>query len=134
MTEVRPPDWDWVTERANCSIVVMFERLRDLARRDMDTRNQQLRSNLFHFGEAEETNVRERAFTVMNTVTTDRIDFGRGDDSIEMRRRRAGRETGPAVIATLTLTDQAGCKFVVDGKELDAWQVLKRVLEPVLFA
>jgi hypothetical protein len=33
----------------------------------------------------------------------------------------------------LTLDNNGQCKFVLDGEELDPWQLLKRVLEPLFF-
>ena len=36
-------------------------------------------------------------------------------------------------VATLTLSDDGECRLLVDGKELDRWQVLRRALEPLFF-
>jgi len=40
---------------------------------------------------------------------------------------------GDEFIATVTLTDLGQCKFKVTADELDAWQVLRRGLEGLLF-
>ena len=36
-------------------------------------------------------------------------------------------------VATLTLSDEGECRLLVDGKQLDRWQVLRRALEPLFF-
>ncbi len=131
----RPFDWDWVTERGNCSIPVMFERLRDLAKRDVQKRNEQVLRQQFQVLDEEDVDVRERSFRVVDSSSSRDVEFQRDDKLIVVRLRRAGAvETQLRV--TLTLTDEAGCQFKLDSGEqvLDGWQLMKRALEPLFFA
>ena len=130
------PDWDWVAERNKCSIAEQFEDLRKLAARDVATRNAQLNAKRFSFFESEDIDVKRTAFVVIDATTggsPDRVEFRRTDSAIEFLARIRGKPEQAAHVR-LTLTDHAGCKFVLGGEVLDLWQLSKRALEPLLFA
>jgi hypothetical protein len=131
VTESRPPDFDWVTARAACSLRAMFSTLKTLAERDVNTRKAQLQAEAH---EARQRLVPEFQFINQGShfgVWCDRrvLEFCLADDKIEVY---AGGDVTHRL--TLTLTDAAECKFQVNGEgEFDPWQVLRLVLEPVFF-
>ena len=53
MNENRPPDWDWVKATGECTAASMFSTLRDLACRDIQERNEQLKRNKFTVGDVD---------------------------------------------------------------------------------
>jgi hypothetical protein len=122
----KPPNWDWVTERFNCSINGVFERLRLQATKNVDTRNK-----LFPAGVKFGVEGSGPLFSV----------FAHGQVLAAVRFNLKGHEIiveGDGVKvdfrATLTLTNSGDCRLKVDGAELTEWQVLRRALEDLLFS
>ena len=127
------PDFDWVTARAKCSATDMYEVLRSAAKANIATRNKILDESgdkdRFQFKERQ-----PRGFTVWDTWET-RIRRA-VDVDLDGQTIKLARQVGEAittVTASLTLNDRGQCKFKIGSEELDQWQVLKRVLEPIFF-
>jgi hypothetical protein len=130
MTETRelPPDFDWVTARQNCSISKVFESLLAQAKKNVQTA--QTVSDGRVRTPADFTAF-DGGFSVFrNGIQKTGVRFWCSEDAIYVEDH-----TGKTIAtAGLTLNDFGQCRLVVDGKELDQWQLLKRTLEPLLFA
>jgi hypothetical protein len=126
MDDPRPPTWDWVTARAQCSAYLEFTILQDQAARDIAARNAVRAA-----GEAVEFRLHAQAdgFTVWAEGHDRRVVFARTGDAITIR----GDGIAIALDVTLTLTATGACRFKVQGAELVAWQVLRLALEDLFF-
>lgn len=130
MKPEKPSDFDWVTVRAGCSALNMFELLKAEATKNVEAikavtklNGQEMPLKMFNNGSMfgvirpyrrfEETGVR----------------FALYQD--EIRVESQGLKV--SFTATLTLNDDGECRFLVDGQTLDRWQVLRRALEPLFF-
>jgi hypothetical protein len=130
MKEMPPSDFDWVTARNDCSMPNMLQRLRLLAKANVETRNKQELDSA-GFIDA------DRAGNVVFSVWSKRVhgnerhaaDFSISDDTKVLTVRRGGQ----SFTVTVTVDDFGVCKCKVGNEELDPWQVLKRALEPLLF-
>lgn len=130
MTDEHPPDWDWVTERNKCSVVSMFHTLKTLAKRDVETRLKlrPAQSAGFDFGlQFEDGN---SSFSV--------VKVGFGIDLLvrftyDANRIHVETNQGQTLDASLTLTNEGRCKLRVEKQELEPWQFLRLVLEPLFF-
>jgi len=132
MADLPPPDFDWVTARINCSAVGMLEVLRDAARANTAARNKYrpegvTKGDRFGFNDRQG----ERGFSVWDSWGKERrgVDFTLEGNEINVI---TGNDA-TSFKALLTLADTGQCKFKVGDQELDAWHVLKRVLEPLFF-
>lgn len=122
-------DFDWVTARANCSLVGVYERLREQVRRDVEI----LES------------------LQADAARTNRLEFHSNEDGFRVTTRRGKssllirfvlRETAVEVsniegTVTLsgaaTLSDDGQCRLRVDGRDVELWQFRKRALESFFF-
>lgn len=124
---------DWVGARAKCSVAVVFENLRNGARRDVHTRNEQLpdRSNyVFRFAELPNTT---DSFSVIREggrgTGADIVRFSWSAQTIEIESQ-SGRVN---MRATLTLNLKGECRLLVNNEELEEWHVRKKALEGLFF-
>ena len=126
-----PPDFDWVTVRHDCSLPVFFEALYLGAQRDTDIRNalgvhpDGGRFVCESHGVALFSVAREAVIGGLRAIR-----FTLRDDRIEVE---GAGVADVRFFGTLTLNDRAECRLLVDGVELDRWQVLRRALEPLFF-
>lgn len=124
----RESDFDWVTERGKCSSIHVFEQLRAEAKQNVKTYNDLPNTHGVQFSSA--------ADGVFSITRSDRrgghmiVRFTLADDEISID----GQGIDMAMTAALTLNDRGDCRLKVNGQELDRWQLLKRALEPILFA
>jgi hypothetical protein len=127
MTDSPAPDFDWVTARNACSAANVFERLKAMAMANVDTRNLQ-RPDTASFKELDGT------FTVSNSRggSHNAADFSLSGHLITIQRHEEHRHAHTFEV-TVALSEDGACKCRVDGEELDPWNVLKKVLEPLLF-
>lgn len=129
--EQKPADFDWVTVRARCSSLNMFTILKLDAERNVDTmkaltkaQGSEMPLSMFdHDG---------RSFGVTRRTYMGEVGVMFSVRNEEIRVDSKGLKVG--FTATLTLGDEGECRFLVDGKELDRWQVLRRALEPLFFS
>jgi hypothetical protein len=125
--------FDWVRELHACSVQDKFAELRIAAERNAATRNA-------HFPDPG-TGVRTRfgvntishrplVFLVFDNWAQRKVEFSARQNTIKFHRDGDGARD---YVMTLTLDEEGKCKFLLDGKELDIWQVLKLALEPLFF-
>jgi len=123
-------DFDWVTARAECSLVAMFAKLQLLAKRSVATRNGLPKLPGTEFVLVED----RREFRVIRTRGQEdaHVDFELVEPYI---RVTSSDSAAPLCEVSLTLTDAGQCRFVVraSGRELEPWQVLCRALEHLFF-
>jgi len=129
--EKRPPNFDWVTERHNCSLVTMFGVLKLLARRDVAKLAELAGTLKAH---VEEPSGFDEFFSVVLPGNAFR---DRQAVRFQLARDRIIIEdvSGQSYNITLTLDDDGRCKLKVNAGEfaLDPWQVMRLALEPLLF-
>ena len=124
MHENRPPNWDWVKATGECTATNMFSKLHELARRDIQKRNEQLGKEQFIVSDNESGFWVDRSGVGLGT----HIWFNLHTES-EIRVKARDEE----VIYAVNLDDMGCCKLWSAGQSLDPWQVLKLALEPLLF-
>jgi hypothetical protein len=123
----RPPDWEWVKAIYQCSALVMFGELKALARRDLRTRNEQLGREAFKFAD-----VSGVEFMIVEANSPRALASFRVTDDLA-RISVVGGRTNEQTVYTVGLDDNGICRFQIGNMRLDAWQVLKAALEPILF-
>jgi len=123
-----PSDFDWVTARHRCSINQMLEALIVHARTNVETAkaiNDQAVIEFSAFGDS---------FTIMRNWWGQKIGarvIVHGEQLEAQRFTANGNE--PVLAAAITLNNAGQCRWLVNGEELDHWQLSRRVLEPILF-
>jgi hypothetical protein len=125
----KPSDFDWVTARAGCSALNMFELLKLEAAKNVEAIKAVTKTNgnempLSVFDNGSSFAVTRRTFAGELGVR-----FTLAQDEISVY----GHRLDVSFTATLTLDDNGECRFLVDGTTLDRWQVLRRSLEPLFF-
>lgn len=128
----RSADWDWVSERAKCSTRARFSVLRELAKRDVASRNSTLGNERYAYREGSSDKKVEVAFTVWDMLAGIRraVEFELHEDEITI----SSDPPEWSLLVTLTLSDDGYCKFSVGADDsLDAWQVMRRALEALFF-
>jgi hypothetical protein len=127
MSETRPSDFDWVTARNQCSLGKVFEFLYLETKKNTETMNQingqeQRQWQLVEF---------QGGFSVSRRTVESTMGarFTIRDNAVVVD----GIGVDVGFKAGLTLNDDGKCRLLVDGKELDRWQVLRRALEPLFF-
>jgi hypothetical protein len=121
-------NFDWVTERANCSLGVVFDRLLEDTRADAATRNKQMGPVRL------EVDAKPQVFTVfatdVKTSRVTRVEFQLGANTIEVVALDGGTLR---LSAGLSLGDDGVCRLVVGGAGLLPWQFRRRALEGLFF-
>lgn len=122
-------NFDWVTVRHECSLGLMFIRLRQGAETDVATRDR-----------IEETGKKQYRFRLENQGRTfvvyregpsfKAIEFSIDDKEIAAL---STHDKSVDLRATLTLNDDGDCKLLVNADELYEWQFRKRALERLFF-
>jgi hypothetical protein len=121
-------DFDWVTERANCSLQKVFRSLELGVKADVDKRNA-----LRKTGEPKwNTAPSGERFSVFREggvgCPTQVIEFAIEGDGIDVYRDSSHLVGGP-----LTISHNGQCKLKVDKQELDEWQFRQRALQDLFF-
>ena len=133
MSHDQPPDFDWVTARAKCSLDSMYETLRGLARATIETRNAMLDRSADGRLFAMSDHPSERGFLVSDARSATRRSVEVVlKDGVFMFSHHHDRGT-VRLVAMRVLTDAGECRLKVGEEVLDPWQVLKRALEPLYF-
>ncbi len=115
---------DWVTVRAGCSAVRVFEQLREQVRQDVEKRKEvgELPFLSFDKGAAECFSVTggtvQRRDSVTFVLSGGHIVVTAPDQHIE---------------ASLTINNEGQCRLKIKGAELALWQVRKMALEKLFF-
>ncbi len=122
----RPQDWNWVEAQGRCKVEVMFGRLRELAKRDVDQRNKQLNKQAFVLKDIDGITF---SVSAVKGDFNGQIFFVLGNDAISI----SGANRVNEVQYTVALDASGTCRFRRGLEELDFWQVLKAALEPLFF-
>ena len=124
------PDFNWVRERAACSVAEVFKQLQLDAEKDVETANEVLGlEGALKFRLT--SNTPGDIFVVFQEERpNDEVRFGRGSKEIRIKRK-----TVADLIVALTLNNEGRCKLRVNGGEelLDQWQVRRMALEGLFF-
>ena len=126
----QPSDFDWVTARAQCSALTMFELLKADVQKNVETMKAIVAAR------GQESSYRFHASGELLSVT--RFWYGEEigvkvslyGEQFEVGSKGVGAD---GFSATLTLDDSGECRFLVDGERLDRWQFLRRAFEPLFF-
>lgn len=123
-------EFDWVTARAECSLVVTFEKLKLQLRDDVDKREAILRAGPeANYGFKLVLDRKGAAVVMEGNQIHDSVLFRLTDKAIEVVDN-AGKTR---FAATPTLDDEGQCKLSVNGQELELWQFRKKALEALFF-
>lgn len=119
-------DFDWVTERANCSIDVVFESLKTGVRRDVDTRDGIAETEGRQFKLIDEGD----NFSVVSIWAS-----GRGVIRFVLKKPliTVSGDGQPLMEARLMINDEGRCRLRVKDDELEFWQFRRRALERLFF-
>lgn len=125
-------EFDWVTARANCSLGLMFERLKGEIEEDVKKR-QEIRpktefGNYYGF----RVDMNQSRISVLlegNGIQRQSIVFYLKKDCIEIVDGSATSKFK----ATATLCDDGECRLKVNDQERELWQVRKLALEDLFF-
>lgn len=125
-TEHEPAE-GWVKARHQCAIAEVFLHLRTGIERDVAARAALAVEGMAPHGFTivDPAGDRRDSFTVLRTG-------GAGDAHVRVSYTATAIQIG-ALTATLTLNLQGECRLVVDGQELEGWQVPKLALERLFF-
>lgn len=131
LTELRrrSDDFDWVAERANCSAVAMFEKLRMHVEQDILSANKHRKTDTAMFrlvdGGATRFSVLGEALGI-NTTT---VRFLLQNEEIVV----TDREGKASLRASVTFCNDGECRLKVAGQECEFWQFRKMSLEDLFF-
>lgn len=122
------PQFNWVTERASCSLPKVFSALRSQLEEDVNTRNS-LRPKYapYEFSIGEDTNaitVRLQAEELQKSVI-----FSLGEHAITVRDDQGSR----MFEVNVSFDDAGRCRLKVNGEEREFWQVRRMALEDLMF-
>lgn len=127
----KPANFNWVDVRSACSIQKMFEELKLAVKQDAKAMNEFLKND-----------IPPRKFDIVEhskfikVFEVDRyldqppaIAFSLSDNVIQV-----SDDTNKKMFAvTIGLNDDGDCKFIVDEKERDPWQIRRQALEGLFF-
>lgn len=121
------PEGGWVAARHACTTIDVFLHLRRGIEKDIAARNALTPAGLrepYRFRIADPPGDRRDTFAIVRDGSTPQaIDVSYTPTTITLG----------AVTATLTLNLSGACRLVVDGYELEGWQVRKLALERLFF-
>ena len=109
-------------------MTVVFERLRNDVAKDVDTwKRLPDRQGQIVF------DPQDSYFAVVKNGRPDapRVTFSLGRNEIEVNSHGYGKTS--SFTATLTLNRDRQCRLVVDGEELERWQLRQKALAPLFF-
>jgi hypothetical protein len=122
--------FDWLTARSECTALKMFIHLQDDVEKDLAIAKSVFSDN------------REKKFTLKKdadrfsvyeeAIPPRRISFILGGTNTEISvEDEKGKKK---FTATLTLNKDKKCMFVVNGEELESWQLRRKALESLFFS
>ncbi|MGA2430214.1 MAG: hypothetical protein ABSH13_17060 [Candidatus Acidiferrum sp.] len=126
--EGRIENLDWVAERAACSLALIFEKLKDQIKVDVEERNKLRPEGVaYKFVAA----VQGDSITVAGESNRPYIavKFEISGNEIIVKDKR----DEITLRATLTLNDQGECKLKSNGQERELWQFRREALEYLFF-
>lgn len=129
----KPENFDWVTARQECSIAVVFEKLRSQVKSDVETREamRAMPMDQHYAFKFVVSNEREFSALVMGHKIHRAVIFSLSMPSQSIKVR--DEKDVLMFDATTTINDEGECRLKVKGQERELWQVRKMALESVLF-
>lgn len=126
-------EFNWVRARAECSLARCFERLHAGVKGDVEARNEIARA--LQEGIVFET-ARPSGARIMVTRSGNpirRVDLVLTQDAI-LAEQRVQEQNDVTFRATPGLNNPCDCTLMIDGSELELWQVRRLALEKLFFA
>lgn len=122
--------FDWVTTRSQCFVNVAFERLKRHVKRDIEAWKALPNRDP---GQIVPEPQGDDYFTVTKNGRPDapRVAFTLGHNEVTVESSGRGKQR--PFRATLTLNKDRLCRFVVDGQEMEEWQLRQKALDPLFF-
>jgi hypothetical protein len=132
---VHPPNFDWVTERHQCSAMKMFELLCVDAERNVETINALLLDQPSRLAPVQHGRSGDTFFVARQGFLTQGVRFTLRKDRIVVESQNIETIDGHFE-ATLTLDNDGDCRLQIKKTDepLDRWQFLRKALEPLFFS
>ena len=121
--------FDWVTARFKCSVAARFNKLRETARHDTDTRNDLDRTAQFEFASGNDTEFTVTRYGPHEACVT----FSRSQNPPRIRITGYGI---PEDLEIRTVLNAAGeCELVLgaEGARIPVWRILNKALDALFF-
>lgn len=125
-------EFDWVTARSNCSVVMIFERLKSAVQDDVNKRQQLRRKSEFGYQYGFSVDIDQTRISVIlkePTAPAEAVVFYLKEDSIDVVNGSGKHKFK----ATPTINDEGECRLKVSGQERELWQFRKMALEELFF-
>jgi hypothetical protein len=120
--------FNWVTQRAQCTLPKVFRDLRQQVEEDVKTRNaQRPKNSAYEFLVTE--NGADFSAVLEAKDARKSVTFSLAEHGILVRDDKGNQ----ILEVTLTFSDQGECKLYVNEAEREMWQVRRMALEDVLF-
>lgn len=129
--ERKPDNFDWISARAECSPVVIFEKVKLLIHTDVEARNKLRKPNAGepYFKIIEASSNRFSVVAELIALGVHRsVIFILVNGEIS-----AAHAEGIIFKATVTLCNDGICRARISGQEHDLWQLRKMALEDIFF-
>jgi hypothetical protein len=123
-----PRTLDWVKERAACSLAQVFKELQLGVEEDVRAINDVRALDDDH--KFQTSPINHTGFVVYRNVSAKNVRFFLQPDHIEIDNDVSGEKH----TATITLNNEGRCKPVLNGEELELWQLRRTALEPLFFS
>jgi hypothetical protein len=131
MTKRDMDNFDWVSALSSCSLVVVFEKLRQQVSDDVDRRIAKLpKGSHYGFQLISESPKNFTVSAVGNKIHCT-VAFILEEDGINVHG--FGYDEAPQFHAKLTLNNDGECRAKIDGQEREFWQMRKMALETLFF-
>lgn len=122
-------NFDWVAARGQCSVAVLFERLKTQIEKDVEGRKALRSGPPFDFGFRHYIEENVIAVVLEGTQLNKSVSFRLKRNAIEV----LDTDHNVVLIAKATLNNDGICRLRVDDEELDLWQFRKKALEGLFF-
>lgn len=124
----KQPQFDWITQRSQCSLPKIFKTLRQEVEADVKTRNALRPQNSpYEFSVAENGNDFSARLTTKDARAS--VAFSLSEHAIVVRDDQGNLKFE----VTLTFNDEGECKLYVNDEEREPWQVRRMALEELMF-
>ena len=124
------PYFDWLTERNKCTALKMFIHLQDDVEKDLAAAKKAFKDN--HEKKFTLKKDADRFSVYEEVIPPRRVSFILSDTNTEISVEDEKGEV--KFVATLTLNKDKKCMFVVEGEELESWQLRRKALEALFFS
>lgn len=119
---------NWIKARADCSVAQVFKQLELGARNDVEEANEQRKPGDHHVFSVSAEPGRFSVVRASRSARPVSVDFSLEGEEIVAR---VGNEI--KLTATITLNNEGRCMLVVDGEELEQWNIRRMALEDLFF-